>query len=75
MRNPLYHFWITVSSISLVGKLTFVGTFIITFFLVRQSYAGSLVYFRFVLTVGITFLATFIVEFIYKMIANKSDLG
>lgn len=76
MRNWRYHFWITLSTISLVGIITFVVTFILLLFLTINTFVGSFgVLYRGIIITGIAFIITFIVELIYNIIKNRPNMG
>ncbi|MFA7056515.1 MAG: hypothetical protein WC155_02990 [Candidatus Cloacimonadales bacterium] len=71
MRHGLYRVGKFFSSISIVAKVTFGGTFILTYILYSGS---SIMYSGILVPLAVAFLATFIVEIIYSMFRNKSNL-
>ena len=60
-----------LSSISIVGKITFGVTFVVVFYFNLGFYYPG---FLFIFPLGVAFIVTFIVEVIYSMFRNKSNL-
>jgi len=69
-RHGFKNIWDLLSSISLVGKITFWGTLLITYLVNLGRFAPGP---RFIIPLAVSLFATIIVELIYKIFRNKSN--
>lgn len=61
-----------LTSISKVGIAVFIFTFIVSFY-ITWTYLNWWIFFKFLITLGLAFITTFLFEYLYNLIRKKSN--